>query len=154
MTKQRYKRVYNLAFAVAAVCSFVFVFNASKAFIETNVIEAKKGGLVNMNERHREFLYNQLVKSGKQKEADEFRRDRQANTFGILMTDDETGQPFAVKAGALNRNILFYEENLSMITAITTLVAFIVAYFAFWQIALLLVRYVNGNSTETNPQSK
>jgi hypothetical protein len=144
MQRKQYKRIYNVAFTLIAICSFIFVLQAAKSFITTNVIESQKEEYSWKCQRQRTFPYNQLVKLGRQKEAAEFRRDRQANTLGIMLTDDESGQPFGTRAGALNRKILFYEENLSVISVITTLLLAIVAYFAFWRVASLLVRYVKG----------
>ena len=144
MQRKQYKRIYNVAFGLLAICSFVFVLRGAESFIKANVIDSQKEEYSKMCERQRTFLYNQLVQSGKRKEADEFRRDRQANTLGIMLTDDENGQPFGAKAGALNRRILFFEENLSVISVIATLLTYVAAYFVFWCLASSLVRYVKG----------
>ena len=152
MQKQQYKRIYNLAFALLAVCSFFFVFKAAKSFFTASIIDAQKKQYSRMFERQRTFVYNQLVKAGKQEEADFFRRDPQANTLGILMTDDESGQPFGPKVNSLDHRTRFCEENLTAISIITSLLAYFVSYFAFWHIASLSVRYVKGQ-TDQQPVS-
>ena len=97
-----------------------------------------------MCERQRQFIYNKLVKAGKPEEAERFRSDRQASFLGLFMTDDENGELFGQKANSLDRRIQFCEENLAVISTITTLIAYVAAYFLFWYVGFWSVRYVKG----------
>jgi hypothetical protein len=144
MQKQQYKRLYNLAFALVVICSAFFVFKVAKSLIQSNVIDVQKTQYENMFDHQRQFVYGQLVKAGKQEQADEFKHDTQLNTLGLFTTDDENGKPFGPKANSLDRRIQFCEDNLTAISVITASAAFVSAYFLFWYIASFSVHYVRG----------
>ena len=146
MQQQQFKRFYNLAFAVIVICSVFFVFKAAESLVQLCVIETQKEQYKNLMDHQRQFIYDGLVKAGKQEQADEFMRDPQLNDLGLFATDDENGQPFGPKAVSLDRRIQFCEDNLTAISVVTTLVAVVLAYFLFWYIALFSVRYVRGKA--------
>jgi hypothetical protein len=148
MQQQQFKRFYNLAFALIVICSAFFVFKAAESLVQSCVIDTQKEQYASLMDHQRQFIYDKLVKAGKQDQADEFMHDPQLNTLGLFTTDDENGQPFGPKAVALDRRIQFCEDNFTAISVVTTLVAFVLAYFFFWYIALFSVRYVRGKADQ------
>ena len=144
MQKQQYKRIYNLAFALLVICSCFFVFKITKSLLNSTLVEGQKEKYQEMCDRQRQFIYNELVKAGKREEADRFRSDPQASTLGLFLTNDESGEPFGPKANSLHRRMRFCEENLVVICTITTIIAYVAAYFLLWYVGFWSVRYVKG----------
>ena len=151
MQTQQLKRLYNVAFAVIAISSCYYFLGITKSLIETNVIEGQKERHAKMFQRQREFLYNQILKSGNAEEAARFRNDQQASFFAVVLSNDENGKPFGPQARAVDDKIKFLEANHTVISVATLVVFYLITYFVLWYFGYFLARYVKGQPKESPP---
>jgi hypothetical protein len=151
MQTQQLKRLYNVAFALTAISSCLYLLGVTKSFLETNVIEAQKEKHEKMFRRQREFIYNQILKSGNAEEAARFRNDQQASFFAVVLSNDENGKPFGPQERAIDDRIKFLETNHTAISVATLIVFYLVSYFALWYLGYFLAHYVKGQPKESPP---
>jgi hypothetical protein len=129
MSAGQYKRIYNLAFPVLVLCTWVFVYGISKELVSSIVENAKEDYQQKLNQEppFDQARHDNLVKQGKAKEAEEMANagDRKAEHFI-----------------AVGNRIDYCEENLGMLSVIPTLPAYIAAYFLVWYLVRSCVQYV------------
>lgn len=146
MQRQQYKRLYNIVFAIFVACSFYFVFGFTKSFVESNFVGANWVKLNLMYDQQSQVIYDQLVKAGQREAADKLIHDPAQLYLAIYVPHDEDGKLFLAKYKAIDNRMKFCEENLNLISIITSLIAFTLLYFLIWQILSFSVRYIGGRS--------
>jgi hypothetical protein len=133
MSAGQYKRIYNLVFPLLVLCTWVFVYGASKEFVSGMVENAKEDYKQKLAQEHPfdQALHDDLVKQGKTKEAED------------MANEGDSKMEHYIAAG--NR-IEYFEKNLGMLSVIPTMLAYIAAYFILWYSGCLCVRYVKKAS--------
>jgi len=146
MKKEYIRRTYNLIFAVFVLLSFYFSYQAVKGYLHDYVYLQTQKVYDTYRAAHAE-RYDELVKQGKQKEADEYGKQLADNfvLFDLPITTDVSADPAAQKIKWMQFRLRLAREHQTLIALGTPVVAYLVIYFSAWQIALLCVRYVKGN---------
>jgi len=129
MSAGQYKRIYNLAFPVLVLCTWIFIYGTSKELVSSIVENAKENYQQRLSQEppFDQTRHDDLVKQGKTKEAEE-----------MATAADRKAEHFI----AVGNRIDYCEENLGMLSVIPTLLVYIAAYFLLWYSGCLCVRYV------------
>jgi hypothetical protein len=100
---------------------------------------------------HMEWRH-ELLKQGKQKEADEYGElSDQLVLLDFPITLDVSADPAAQKIKWVQIRLRIVEEYQTLISLLAPLVAYAALYFLVWHMAFLSVRYIKGDaSTESN----
>jgi hypothetical protein len=125
----QYKRIYNLAFPVLVVCTWVFIFGTSKELVSSIVENAREDYQQSLNQEppFDHARHDDLVKQGKTKEAEDMANEGDRKAMHFI---------------AVGNRIDYCERNLGMLSIIPTILAYIAAYFLLWYSGCLCVRYV------------
>ena len=129
MRAGQYKRIYNLVFPLLVLCTWVFVYGASMEFV-SSMVENAKADYQHTLENEPPFdhaHHDDLVKQGKTKEAEDMANEGDRKALHLI---------------AVGNRIDYCEQNLGMLSAIPTILAYIAAYSLLWYSGCLCVQYV------------
>src|SRR5271156_43870 len=149
MKTEYIQRIYNLIFAIFILITFYFSYQSAKSYLRDYVTTQTDKEYDTYRQAHDE-RYDELLKQGKQKEADEY--GKLADQFvltDIPITMDVTADPAAQKIKWMQFRLRLVRNQQTLIALFVPLSAYTVLYFLVWQIASLSVRYVKGNLSRT-----
>jgi len=129
MSAGQYKRIYNLVFPLLVLCTWVFVYGASKEFVSSMVENAKADYQHTLENEppYDHARYDDLVKQGKTKEAEDMANKQDRRAWHLM---------------AVENRIEYCENNSGMLSIIPTILAYIAVYFLLWYSGCLCVQYV------------
>lgn len=146
----QYKRIYNLAFALALICTFLSGFKISKSAITKIIIQPQEEELHKVAHDEEIRMYNDLIKQGKIEEAKDFLVAPHVMIIPIRFSTDVSESPYLQKIKWLQLRINFFSDNLALLSTIATLLAYMATYFLVWFSACRSLRYVR-NAPKASP---